>query len=107
MAITLTERAARHVAGFLAKRGKGVGLRVGVRTSGCSGMSYKLEYADAVEPGDMTFQSNGITVVVDPKSLPYLEGTVLDFARDGLNAGFKFSNPNVKDQCGCGESFST
>ena len=107
MPITLTERAASHVADFLARRGKGVGLRVGVRTSGCSGMSYKLEYADSVDPEDVTFESHGVKVVVDSKSLPYLQGTVLDFAREGLNAGFKFRNPNVKDQCGCGESFNT
>jgi len=107
MPITLTERAASHVADFLARRGKGVGLRVGVRTSGCSGMSYKLEYADSVDSEDVTFESHGVKVVVDSKSLPYLQGTVLDFAREGLNAGFKFRNPNVKDQCGCGESFNT
>jgi len=104
--ITLTERAANHVADFLAKRGKGVGLRLGVRTSGCSGMAYKLEYADAVNPDDLLFESHGVKVVIDPKSLPYLEGTELDFTREGLNEGFKFNNPNVKDQCGCGESFN-
>ena len=106
MAISLTESAARHVATFLAKRGKGVGLRVGVRTSGCSGMAYKLEYADEVKPEDHRFESRGITLIVDPKSLPYLDGTELDFTREGLNEGFKFNNPNVKDQCGCGESFN-
>ncbi|MGB7542576.1 MAG: iron-sulfur cluster assembly protein IscA [Burkholderiales bacterium] len=106
MPVTLTEKAASHVASFLAKRGKGVGLRLGVRTSGCSGMAYKLEYADAVNPGDLLFESHGVKVVVDPKSLPYLEGTELDFTREGLNEGFKFNNPNVKDQCGCGESFN-
>jgi iron-sulfur cluster assembly protein len=104
--ITLTERAATHVSSFLAKRGKGVGLRLGVRTSGCSGMAYKLEYADAVNPDDHTFESHGVKVVVDPKSLTYLDGTELDFAREGLNEGFRFNNPNVKDQCGCGESFN-
>jgi iron-sulfur cluster assembly protein len=106
MAVTLTPRAADHVQGFLAKRGKGVGLRVGVRTSGCSGMAYKLEFADAVAPGDVEFESHGVRVVVDPKSLPYVDGTELDYAREGLNEGFKFINPNVKDQCGCGESFN-
>jgi iron-sulfur cluster assembly protein len=106
MAITLTERAANHVTSFLAKRGKGVGLRVGVRTSGCSGLAYKLEYADVVNPEDRTFESHGVKLVVDPKSLVYLDGTELDFTREGLNEGFKFSNPNVKDQCGCGESFN-
>ena len=104
--ITLTERAAEHVSSFLAKRGTGVGLRLGVRTSGCSGMAYKLEYADAVNPEDHTFESHGVKVVVDPKSLGYLDGTELDFAKEGLNEGFKFNNPNVKDQCGCGESFN-
>jgi iron-sulfur cluster assembly protein len=106
MSVTLTERAAQHVQGFLAKRGKGVGLRVGVRTSGCSGMAYKLEFADAMNPDDHAFESHGVTVVVDPKSLPYLDGTELDYAREGLNEGFKFQNPNVKDECGCGESFN-
>lgn len=104
--VTLTEKAAEHVRAFLAKRGKGVGLRVGVRTSGCSGMAYKLEFADAVNPDDHRFESHGVTVLVDPKSLPYVEGTELDYAREGLNEGFKFRNPNVKDQCGCGESFN-
>ena len=106
MAVTLTEKAATHVQSFLAKRGKGVALRVGVRTSGCSGMAYKLEFADAVNPEDHKFESNGVTVLVDPKSLPYLQGTELDYTREGLNEGFKFRNPNVKDECGCGESFN-
>jgi len=106
MAVTLTEKAANHVQGFLSKRGKGVALRVGVRTSGCSGMAYKLEFADAVEPNDVQFESHGVRVVVDPKSLPYVDGTELDYTREGLNEGFKFSNPNVKDECGCGESFN-
>ena len=106
MSITLTERAATHVSNFIAKRGKGVGLRLGVRTTGCSGLAYKLEYADALNPEDLTFDSHGVKVVVDPKSLPYIDGTELDFAREGLNEGFKFSNPNVKDECGCGESFN-
>ncbi|MBI4756691.1 MAG: iron-sulfur cluster assembly protein IscA [Betaproteobacteria bacterium] len=106
MAITLTESAARHVSSFLAKRGKGVGIRLGVRTSGCSGMAYKLEYADDMQSDDIVFESHGVKVLVDPKSLPYLDGTELDFARQGLNEGFRFNNPNVKDQCGCGESFN-
>ena len=104
--ITLTESAARHVAGSLARRGKGVGVRLGIRTSGCSGLAYKLEYADEIRPEDHRFDSHGIVVLVDPKSLPYLDGTELDFAKEGLNEGFKFNNPNVKDQCGCGESFN-
>ena len=106
MAVTLSEKAAKHVANYIAKRGKGVGLRLGVRTSGCSGMAYKLEFADEIGADDITFESHGVTVIVDPKSLPYLEGTELDYAREGLNEGFKFNNPNVKDQCGCGESFN-
>jgi len=105
MGVTLSEAAAQHVANFLAKRGKGIGIRLGVKTSGCSGMAYKLEFADATEPDDIVFDSHGLKVLVDPKSLPYIDGTELDFAREGLNEGFKFNNPNVKDQCGCGESF--
>lgn len=106
MAITVTEKAARHVSNFLAKRGKGIGLRLGVRTTGCSGMAYKLEFVDEIQPEDVRFDSNGIAVFVDPKSLPYLDGMELDFAREGLNEGFKFNNPNVKNTCGCGESFN-
>jgi iron-sulfur cluster assembly protein len=106
MAVTLSEQAAKHVANYMTKRGKGIGLRLGVRTSGCSGMAYKLEFADAAEPDDILFESHGVTVLIDPKSLPYLEGTELDYTREGLNEGFKFNNPNVKDACGCGESFN-
>ena len=106
MAITLTETAAQHVAANLEKRGKGIGLRLGVRTSGCSGLAYKIEYADDVGAADLQFESHGVRIIVDPKSLPYLEGTELDFTREGLNEGFKFNNPNVKDSCGCGESFN-
>ena len=105
MAVTLTERAAQHVSGFLARRGKGLGLRLGVRTTGCSGMAYKLEYADAAQADDTTFESHGVKVFIDPKSLPYLDGTELDFVREGLNEGFRFNNPNERDRCGCGESF--
>ena len=106
MTVTLSERAAKHVSNYIAKRGKGIGIRLGVKTSGCSGMAYKLEFADAAEPEDVVFDSHGLKVLVDPKSLPYLDGTELDYAREGLNEGFKFNNPNVKDQCGCGESFN-
>lgn len=106
MSITVTESAAKHIANFLAKRGKGVGLRLGVRTSGCSGMAYKLEFADVQEADDITFSNHGVIVLVDPKSLPYIDGMELDFTREGLNEGFKFNNPNVKDACGCGESFN-
>ena len=106
MAVTLSEAAARHINKFLAKRGKGIGVRLGVKTTGCSGMAYKLEYADEAEPDDLVFESQGLQVIVDPKSLPYIDGTELDFAREGLNEGFKFNNPNVKNECGCGESFN-
>lgn len=106
MSISLTETAAKHVRDFLAKRGKGVGLRIGVRTSGCSGMAYKLEFADQPEEDDQQFESHGVIVLVDPQSLPYVDGMELDFQREGLNEGFKFNNPNVKDECGCGESFN-
>ena len=105
MAVTMTERAARHVAGFLSRRGKGIGVRLGVRTTGCSGMAYKLEYADAANPEDQQFESHGVKILVDPKSLAYLDGTELDFVREGLNEGFRFNNPREKDRCGCGESF--
>ncbi|HYS12838.1 MAG TPA: iron-sulfur cluster assembly protein IscA [Burkholderiaceae bacterium] len=105
MAVTLTERAAQHVSSFLARRGKGVGVRLGVRTTGCSGMAYKLEYADAANAEDEAFESHGVKIFVDPKSLVYLDGTELDFVREGLNEGFKFNNPQEKDRCGCGESF--
>ena len=103
--ISLTEKAAKHVNRNLEKRGKGIGLRLGVRTTGCSGLAYELEYVDQVSADDAVFESQGIKVFVDPKSLPYIDGTELDFAREGLNEGFKFQNPNVKDECGCGESF--
>ena len=106
MAVTLSERAAQHVTNYLAKRGKGVGIRLGVRTTGCSGMAYKLEFADTEDPEDHKFECLGVTVYVDPKSLSYLAGTELDFVREGLNEGFKFNNPNVKNECGCGESFN-
>ena len=106
MGVTLTESAARHVSRYIEKRGKGIGLRLGVRTTGCSGMAYKLEYADQTQPEYLQFESHGVKVFVDPKSLSYIDGTELDFVREGLNEGFKFNNPNVKSQCGCGESFN-
>ena len=105
MSITLTESAARHVSKYLTQRGKGVGVRLGVKTTGCSGLAYKLEYADAVEPEDQVFESHDVKVLVDPQSLSYLDGTELDFVREGLQQGFKFSNPNERDRCGCVESF--
>ncbi|GAD28823.1 MULTISPECIES: iron-sulfur cluster assembly protein IscA [Photobacterium] len=106
MAITITEAAASRVSTFLANRGKGLGLRLGVRTSGCSGMAYILEFVDELDEGDQVFEEKGVKIIVDAKSLVYLEGTELDFAKEGLNEGFKFNNPNVSSECGCGESFN-
>ena len=105
MAITLTEAAARHVNRYLSRRGKGLGVRLGVKTTGCSGLAYKLEYVDDSEPEDIVFENHGVKVLIDPKSLAYIDGTELDFVREGLNEGFKFNNPNERDRCGCGESF--
>lgn len=106
MAITLTESAATRVRNFIKGRGKGIGLRLGVKTSGCSGMAYSLEFADEHGAEDHVFHSLGVTVLVDPRSLPYLDGMELDFVKEGVNEGFKFNNPNAKNTCGCGESFS-
>ncbi|MCB2262066.1 MAG: iron-sulfur cluster assembly protein IscA [Candidatus Thiosymbion ectosymbiont of Robbea hypermnestra] len=106
MSITMTAAAADHVRKFLANRGKGLGLRLGVKTSGCSGMAYVMEFADELGAEDQVFEDQGIKVIVDPKSLLYLDGTEVDYAKEGLNEGFKFNNPNVKDACGCGESFN-
>ena len=103
--ITITERAATHIQNFLNNRGKGEGIRLGVRTSGCSGMAYTLEFADSALDEDMVFEGFGVKVFVDPKSHVYLDGTELDYTKEGLQEGFKFINPNVKDECGCGESF--
>ena len=106
MAITITENAASRVKNFLHDRGKGIGLRVGVKTTGCSGMAYVIEFADEVDKDDTIFEDRGIKIIVDPKCLMYLDGTELDFTKEGLNEGFKFTNPNEKARCGCGESFS-
>ena len=106
MAITLTEKAAQRVEKYLESRGKGVGLKLAVKTTGCSGMAYVLEFADEIPSDDHIFESHGIKIMVDPKSLIYIDGTELDFAREGLNEGFQFNNPNVKDSCGCGESIT-
>jgi iron-sulfur cluster assembly protein len=103
--ITLTETAAKKVSKTLEKRGKGLGLRVGVKTTGCSGLAYVLEYVDMPTKEDMSFVSHGIHIFVDPKSIAYLQGLEMDWVREGLNEGFKFNNPNVRDECGCGESF--
>ncbi|AOY01643.1 iron-sulfur cluster assembly protein IscA [Jeongeupia sp. USM3] len=105
MALTLTDAAATHISNFLAKRGKGLGIRLFVKTAGCSGMAYKLEFVDVAIEDDLVFESHGVKLFTDAKSLPYIDGTELDFAKEGLNEGFKFNNPNVKNECGCGESF--
>ncbi|MBS9783401.1 MAG: iron-sulfur cluster assembly protein IscA [Pasteurella sp.] len=105
MGITLTETAANRVKLFLDKRGKGIGLRLGIKTSGCSGLAYVLEFVDELNEEDQVFEQHGIKIIVDPKSLIHLEGTQLDYVKEGLNEGFKYTNPNVKDECGCGESF--
>lgn len=107
MAITLTEPAAQRVKQFLAERGGGVGLRFAVTRTGCSGMAYIVDLTDAVDAGDRVYESHGVKVVVDPGSLPYIDGTEIDFVRDGLNESFRYNNPNVKNLCGCGESFGT
>jgi len=105
MAITVTQAAADHIKNYLAKRGSGSGLRLGVKTSGCSGLAYVLEVCDEIQADDVLFEQRDVKVIVDPKSLVYLDGTELDYVREGLNEGFKFQNPNEKNTCGCGESF--
>ena len=106
MSITMTEAAVSHVRRHLETRGAGIGIRLGVRTTGCSGMAYVLEFVDDVPGDDEVFESDGVKVIVDPKSLTYLDGTELDFVKEGLNEGFQFTNPNAKGECGCGESFN-
>lgn len=106
MAITLTESAARHIRTQIAKRGKGVGLRLGVKRVGCSGLAYTMDIADAVGPDDLAYDSHDAKVVVDRSALQYLDGTHVDFRREGLSEAFRFDNPNVTAECGCGESFS-
>ena len=106
MAVSLTENAARRVKSYLEKRGHGIGLRIGVKRTGCSGWAYQLDYADEVDSNDVVFDDGGIKVVVDSKSLPLIDGTEVDFVKEGLNEAFKFRNPNVKGECGCGESFN-
>ena len=103
--ITLTDRAAQQVREQLQRRGHGLGVRVGVETTGCSGLAYVLEYVDTVHHGDHVFESNGVHVYVDGRSLDYLRGLSMDWTRQGLNEGFEFTNPNERDRCGCGESF--
>ena len=106
MSISITENAARHVADQLQHRGHGLGIRVGVKTTGCSGMAYVLEFVDKLDVGDQVFEEHGVKIVVDPKSLAYIDGTEMDFVKQGVNEGFEFKNPNAKGECGCGESFS-
>lgn len=106
MAISMTEAAANHIRRSLDGRGKGEGIRLGVRTTGCSGLAYVLEFVDELAAEDQVFENHGVEVIIDPKSLVYLDGTELDFVKEGLNEGFKFNNPNVRGECGCGESFN-
>jgi iron-sulfur cluster assembly protein len=106
MAISLTPPAAERVRNFLQTRGKGVGLRLGVKKTGCSGFAYVVSYADAVGQGDVVFDDGGVKVIVDSEALRYVDGTQIDFVREGLNEAFKFRNPNIKGECGCGESFT-
>lgn len=106
MSISLTPSAVERVRSYLAKRGSGLGLRVGVRKTGCSGYAYIIEYADAINPDDVVFDEQGVKVVVNSESLKLIDGTVVDFVKQGINEAFKFRNPNVKGECGCGESFS-
>ncbi|MEY4763027.1 MAG: iron-sulfur cluster assembly protein [Pseudomonadota bacterium] len=106
MAIHLTDSAADRVRQFLANRGHGLGLRLGVRKTGCSGFAYVINYADEAAPQDLVFEDRGVKVFVDPDSLPLIDGTTVDFVRQGLNEAFRFQNPNIKGECGCGESFN-
>jgi len=106
MAITFTDAAAERVSSFLADRGKGVGLRLATKTYGCSGMAYVVEFADEIEETDTVFEDHGLKIIIDPKSLVYLDGTEMDYTKEGLNEGFKFNNPNESGECGCGESFT-
>lgn len=106
MSITLTEKAANYIQKHLTQRGKGSGVRLGIKPAGCSGFGYVLEYVDTPEEFDSAFESNGVKIFVDKKSLTLIDGTELDFVRQGMNEGFKFNNPNEKGKCGCGESFT-
>jgi len=106
MAISLTESAASRVRSYLATRGKGVGLRLGVTKTGCSGYSYVINYADDIAENDLVFEDKGVTLVVDPEALPLIDGTEVDFVKSGLNEAFSFKSPNISGECGCGESFN-
>ncbi|MBY6186181.1 iron-sulfur cluster assembly protein IscA [Marinobacter hydrocarbonoclasticus] len=106
MGISLTEAAAERVKTYLKNRGKGIGLRLGLKTSGCSGLAYVLEFVDDLSPGDEVIEDRGVNLIIDAKSLAYLDGLQVDYVKEGLNEGFKFDNPNAKGECGCGESFT-
>ncbi len=106
MSVTMTPAAAERVRTFLANRGKGLGLRLGIKTTGCSGLAYVLEFVDELNDDDQLFTIDGVNIIIDGKSLVYLDGIELDFVKEGLNEGFKFNNPNAKGECGCGESFN-
>ncbi|MGB5512634.1 MAG: iron-sulfur cluster assembly accessory protein [Woeseiaceae bacterium] len=106
MAISLTPSAARRVRNYLDKRGSGVGLRLGVTQTGCSGYSYVINYAEEIDPADIVFEDQGVKVVVDPEALALIDGTEVDFVKNGLNEAFSFRNPNISGECGCGESFN-
>jgi len=106
MGVSLTEIAAEHIESYLDSRGKGVGIRLAIKTTGCSGLMYVIEPVDSPLPEDIQFTSQGVDVYVDPKSLVYVDGTEMDYVKQGLNEGFEFKNPNVQNECGCGESFT-
>jgi iron-sulfur cluster assembly protein len=106
VAITLTDNAAERVQNFLARRGSGIGLRLGIKKTGCSGFAYVVNYADSVENDDVVFDSGNVKVIVDKTSLEIIDGTEVDYVRQGLNEAFRFRNPNAKGECGCGESFN-
>lgn len=103
--ISITEKAAKKIQQTIQRRGKGIGIRIGVKTTGCSGLAYVLEYVDVINDTDQCIECNNCKIFIDPKSCPYLEGVVIDYVRQGLNEGFEFKNPNERDRCGCGESF--
>jgi len=106
MALSLTQSAAERVRRYLDARGSGIGLRVGVKKTGCNGFAYVVNYADEADESDTVFEDRGIKLIVDPKSLELIDGTEIDFVKEGLNEAFSFRNPNVSGECGCGESFS-
>lgn len=106
MAISITAAAADRVKNFIQSRGHGLGLRLGVKSTGCSGYAYVVNYADELAEGDVVFEAQGVKIIVDAKSLSYIDGTVVDFVKQGLNEAFRFRNPNVRGECGCGESFT-